>query len=65
MIVGKSEKMRKVFKDIGRAASKDITVLITGESGAGKKLVAKSIHYHSNRLNGPLSLSTLPPYPGT
>jgi two-component system, NtrC family, nitrogen regulation response regulator GlnG len=53
MIVGKSEKMRKVFKNIGRAASKDITVLITGESGSGKKLVAKAIHYHSNRLNGP------------
>lgn len=53
MIVGKSEKMRKVFKDIGRAASKDITILITGESGSGKKLVAKAIHYRSDRMNGP------------
>jgi len=53
MIVGKSQKMFKVFKDIGRVASKDITVLITGESGTGKELVAKAIHYNSNRRTGP------------
>jgi two-component system nitrogen regulation response regulator GlnG len=53
MIVGKSEKMFKVFKDIGRVASKDITVLITGESGSGKELVAKAIHFNSNRRTGP------------
>ncbi|HAM51804.1 MAG TPA: two-component system response regulator, partial [Nitrospiraceae bacterium] len=53
MIVGKSQKMFKVFKDIGRVASKDITVLVTGESGTGKELVAKAIHYNSNRRTGP------------
>lgn len=53
MIVGKSQKMFKVFKDIGRVASKDITILITGESGTGKELVAKAIHHNSNRRNGP------------
>jgi two-component system nitrogen regulation response regulator GlnG len=53
MIVGKSQRMFKVFKDIGRVASKDITVLLTGESGTGKELVAKAIHYNSNRRTGP------------
>jgi two-component system nitrogen regulation response regulator GlnG len=54
-IVGRSPKMLKVFKDIGRVASKDITVLITGESGTGKELVAKAIHHNSNRKIGPFS----------
>ena len=53
MIVGGSQKMLKVFKDIGRVASKDITVLITGGSGTGKELVAKAIHHNSNRRSGP------------
>jgi two-component system nitrogen regulation response regulator GlnG len=52
-MVGKSPKMLKVFKDIGKVASKDITVLITGESGTGKELVAKAIHYNSSRSGGP------------
>ncbi|HET6515350.1 MAG TPA: sigma-54 dependent transcriptional regulator [Thermodesulfovibrionales bacterium] len=53
MIIGKSQKMFKVFKDIGRIATKDITILITGESGTGKELVAKEIHHNSNRRTGP------------
>jgi len=52
-IIGRSPKMLKVFKDIGRIASKDITVLITGESGTGKEIVAKAIHHNSNRRGGP------------
>ena len=52
-MVGRSPKMLKVFKDIGRVASKDITVLITGESGTGKELVAKAIHLNSRRSTGP------------
>ncbi len=52
-MIGKSKKMVKVFKDIGRVASKDVTLLITGESGTGKELVAKAVHYNSNRKNGP------------
>jgi two-component system nitrogen regulation response regulator GlnG len=54
-IVGRSPKMLKVFKDIGRVASKDITVLVTGESGTGKELVAKAIHYNSKRRSGPFA----------
>jgi two-component system nitrogen regulation response regulator GlnG len=52
-IVGRSPKILKVFKEIGRVASKDITVLITGESGTGKELVAKAVHYNSKRRGGP------------
>ncbi len=51
-MIGKSKKMLKLFKDIGRVASKDVIVLITGESGTGKELVANAIHYNSNRKNG-------------
>jgi two-component system, NtrC family, nitrogen regulation response regulator GlnG len=52
-MVGKSPKMLKIFKDIGRVASKDITILITGESGTGKELVAKAIHLNSRRSTSP------------
>lgn len=52
-IIGRSSRMLKVFKDIGRVASKDITVLVTGESGTGKELVAKAMHYNSKRRSGP------------
>lgn len=62
-MIGKSPKMLKVFKDIGKVASKDITVLITGESGTGKELVAKAIHYNSRRSLGPfvaINAATIP-----
>lgn len=52
LIVGRNKAILKVFKDIGKIASKDITVLITGESGTGKELVAKAIHHSSNRRTG-------------
>jgi len=52
-IMGKSPKMLKVFRNIGRIAIKDLAVLISGESGTYKELVAKAIHYDSLRLNGP------------
>jgi len=52
-MIGKSPRMLKVFKDIGKVAAKDINVLITGESGTGKELVAKAIHYNSSRASEP------------
>ncbi len=52
-IMGKSPKILKVFKEIARVAPKNIIVLISGENGTYKELVAKAIHYNSLRFNGP------------
>jgi two-component system response regulator AtoC len=53
-IIGESSKMEKVFEIIGKISQTDSTVLILGENGTGKELVASTIHYQSNRKNGPL-----------
>ena len=52
-IIGKSEKMQQVFTEIQAAATGDITVLIQGETGTGKELVAKAIHDNSSRKKFP------------
>ncbi|MEK6555993.1 MAG: sigma-54 dependent transcriptional regulator [Bdellovibrionota bacterium] len=51
--VGTSEKMREVFFLINRLAQVDTTVLIRGENGTGKELVARAIHYNSPQKHGP------------
>ena len=48
-IIGKSQKMREVFKIIDKVARTDTTVLIVGKSGTGKELIARYIHYNSPR----------------
>lgn len=48
-IVGKSEAMQQVFKMVGRVSASEATVMITGESGSGKELVARAIHHYSPR----------------
>ena len=48
-IVGKSQAMQQVFKMIGRVSHSDAPVMITGESGSGKELVARAIHHYSQR----------------
>ncbi len=48
-IVGKSDAMQQVFKMIGRVSHSDAPVMITGESGSGKELVARAIHHYSQR----------------
>ena len=53
-IVGRSEVMRHVHEEIGRVAPTEATVLVTGETGTGKELVARAIHRASKRASGPL-----------
>lgn len=52
-IIGKSPQMQKIFEWVEGVADTRATVLITGESGTGKELIAKAIHYHSSRREGP------------
>jgi two-component system nitrogen regulation response regulator GlnG len=52
-IVGRSAVMQEMCKMIGRIASRDINVLILGESGVGKELVARAIYHHSRRSDRP------------
>ena len=48
-LVGKSPAMRDVYRLLEQAAGLDITVLLTGETGTGKELAARAVHYHSAR----------------
>ncbi len=52
-LLGRSQSMRAVFEIIGRVATTDATVLVTGETGTGKELVARAIHQLSDRADGP------------
>jgi two-component system response regulator AtoC len=54
VIIGHGEAIRSIKEKIQKVAGKDITVLITGETGTGKELIARSVHYHSARSQGPL-----------
>jgi two-component system nitrogen regulation response regulator GlnG len=52
-ILGQAPAMQEVFRAIGRLAQSHTTVLITGESGSGKELVAHALHRHSPRASAP------------
>jgi two-component system nitrogen regulation response regulator GlnG len=52
-LVGRSRPMQELYKSIGRIAPQDVTVLIFGQSGSGKELVARAIYQHSRRSQGP------------
>ncbi len=51
--VGHSQAMIEVYKQIGRVAAQDVTVLVRGESGSGKELVSRALVEHSSRRDGP------------
>src|SRR5208282_1659626 len=52
-LVGQSAPMQAIYKEIGRVASKPVNVLIRGETGTGKELIARALYQHSDRANGP------------
>ena len=52
-MLGQAPAMQDVFRAIGRLSQSNVTVMITGESGSGKELVARALHKHSTRANGP------------
>ncbi|HEV7915689.1 MAG TPA: sigma 54-interacting transcriptional regulator, partial [Albitalea sp.] len=52
-MLGQAPAMQDVFRAIGRLSQSVVTVLITGESGSGKELVARALHKHSPRASGP------------
>ena len=52
-IIGQSRAMQEVFRAIGRLSQSHATVLLTGESGAGKEVVARALHRHSLRKDAP------------
>lgn len=62
-IIGEAPAMQEVFRAIGRLSQSNITVLINGQSGTGKELVARALHRHSPRRNSPfiaLNMAAIP-----
>ncbi|HKI74206.1 MAG TPA: nitrogen regulation protein NR(I) [Pseudomonadales bacterium] len=62
-IIGKAPAMQEVFRAIGRLSKSSVTVLINGQSGTGKELVARALHRHSPRSEGtfiPLNMAAIP-----
>ena len=53
-IIGKSESMKKIFEVVQQVAPSRATVLITGDSGVGKEMIADALHYNSSRRDKPL-----------
>ncbi|RMH38060.1 MAG: nitrogen regulation protein NR(I) [Gammaproteobacteria bacterium] len=52
-LIGRSPAMQNIFRAIGRLSRSEVTVLITGESGSGKEMVARAIHHSSPRRHAP------------
>ncbi len=62
-LLGEAPAMQEVFRGIGRLSRSSVTVLLTGESGSGKELVARALHRHSPRAEGPfvaLNMAAVP-----
>jgi DNA-binding NtrC family response regulator len=64
-IIGRSTAMQEVFDLIRRIADSPVSVLITGESGPGKELVARALHFNSHRANQPFIALNCAAIPGT
>ena len=62
-ILGQAPSMQEVFRAIGRLSQSNVTVLLTGESGSGKEVVARALHKHSQRADKPfiaLNMAAIP-----
>ncbi len=64
-IIGRSEPMQRVYHLLERAAESDATVLLLGDSGTGKELAARAIHYNSNRKDKSLVTVNCSAFPET
>ncbi|TWT38897.1 sigma-54-dependent transcriptional regulator [Blastopirellula retiformator] len=53
LLIGRSPQMLAVYKEVGRVAAQNVNVLVRGESGSGKELIARAIYQHSNRNSEP------------
>jgi nitrogen regulation protein NR(I) len=62
-IIGETPVMQEVYKAIGRVAQTDATVLVRGETGTGKELVARAIYQHSRRSQAPMLLINIAAVP--
>ncbi len=63
VIIGRSQSMQNLFRTLGRVAASDLTVMITGESGSGKELVAQELHQRSHRKSEafvPINTAAIP-----
>jgi len=63
IIIGRSQAMQNLFRILGRVAASDLTVMITGESGSGKELVAQELHQRSQRKDQafvPINTAAIP-----
>jgi DNA-binding NtrC family response regulator len=63
MVAGRSAAMRSLVAIADKVAVKPVTVLVTGESGTGKEVLARYLHEHSDRRNGPFVAVNLPAIP--
>jgi two-component system nitrogen regulation response regulator GlnG len=62
-LIGRSPAMQEIYRTLARLMSTDLTVMVTGESGAGKELVARALHDYGKRRKGPfiaLNMAAIP-----
>jgi DNA-binding NtrC family response regulator len=64
-IVGNCRLMQTVYKEVGRVAAKPVSVLIRGETGTGKELIARALYQHSNRAAQPFIIVNCAAIPET
>lgn len=64
-IIGQSQALREIFSILDRVAPSELSVIIEGETGSGKELIARAIHDHSNRSTGPFVVFDCSAFPAS